>query len=103
MTSTAMGLAAVAVLAVLAVLVVWRLAARRRRRPDMHVAPASARRNASGDGAEMAVLLPAAVAAGGSRADDGPGDGGSHDGGGGWGGGGASGDTGGGDGGGGDA
>ena len=58
---------------------------------------------ASGDGAEMAVLLPAAVAAGGSRADDGPGDGGGRGdgGGGGWGGGGASGDSGGGDGGGG--
>jgi hypothetical protein len=61
MTSIVMGAAAVAALAVF---VVWHLSARRRRRRDMHAVPARVRRNGSGDGAEMAVLLPAAVTIG---------------------------------------
>ena len=106
MTPTVLALLA---LGLVATVVAWRIAARRRRdaAPTAGAArrgaDANARRHARGDGAEAAVLFPAALAAGGSRADDGPvgGDGHGHGGGGGWGGGGASGDVGAGDGGGG--
>jgi hypothetical protein len=106
MTPTVLALLA---LGLIATIVAWRVAARRRLDTALTAGAgrrgteANARCRAGGDGAEMAVLLPAALAAGGSRADDGPvgGDGHGHGGGGGWGGGGASGDVGAGDGGGG--